>query len=396
MMGVLDDIPPATWRGQTIAAPGKIADFYRNGGVAGLLGMAPAWQQIVDSQAKADAVRESGGSLLDQMKADEHNPMLTALGPSNMGAVAGVFAGQGAKTADVVKLGLAQKMDSAGADRAEIWNATGWFKGPDKKWRFEIDDSNSTLNFDKLPDAPHVLRIADEKLGLMPQYQHLGPGLRIGNPKVLADDQRRALSWAKENPQEPKAMPLGEVMNHDELGAAYPEIMDMNIRRHLGQAQGMYSRADNTISTGGGVINGSTPRSTSLHELQHAIQEREGFAKGGSRSEFNGANLSERELLDAKIIAEKVKGGMMPTEARDWFERALGRKPSHASLEHGSSGVRHIDPTDAYRFLAGEAEARNVQKRMDMTPRQRRDSPPWTTLDVPEDRLIVRGLLEDK
>jgi len=47
-----------------------------------------------------------------------------------------------------------------------------------------------------------------------------------------------------------------------------------------------------------------------------------------------------------------------------------------------------------YRRLAGEAEARNVQTRMNMTPDQRRATPPWATLDVPEDQLIVRGLLD--
>ena len=44
-----------------------------------------------------------------------------------------------------------------------------------------------------------------------------------------------------------------------------------------------------------------------------------------------------------------------------------------------------------YRHLAGEAEARNVQTRMDYPMQQRIDEAPWTTLDVPEDELIFRG-----
>ena len=43
-----------------------------------------------------------------------------------------------------------------------------------------------------------------------------------------------------------------------------------------------------------------------------------------------------------------------------------------------------------YKRLAGEAEARNVQTRKDMTMDQRRAKPPWKTLDVPEDELIFR------
>jgi hypothetical protein len=46
---------------------------------------------------------------------------------------------------------------------------------------------------------------------------------------------------------------------------------------------------------------------------------------------------------------------------------------------------------DKYERLAGEAEARNVQTRMDYTPEQRQAAAPWTTLDVPESELVVRG-----
>jgi hypothetical protein len=49
-----------------------------------------------------------------------------------------------------------------------------------------------------------------------------------------------------------------------------------------------------------------------------------------------------------------------------------------------------IDPYGAYRRLAGETEARNVQARMDMTMDQRRQFPPWSTWDVPEADQIVR------
>ena len=47
---------------------------------------------------------------------------------------------------------------------------------------------------------------------------------------------------------------------------------------------------------------------------------------------------------------------------------------------------------DLYKRLAGEAEARNVQTRMDFTPQQRQAQPPWETLDVPENELLVRML----
>jgi hypothetical protein len=47
-------------------------------------------------------------------------------------------------------------------------------------------------------------------------------------------------------------------------------------------------------------------------------------------------------------------------------------------------------PEQQYRRLAGEAEARAVQARRDMTPTQRRDTFPLDSYDVPINELIVR------
>jgi hypothetical protein len=43
-----------------------------------------------------------------------------------------------------------------------------------------------------------------------------------------------------------------------------------------------------------------------------------------------------------------------------------------------------------YRRLAGEAEARAVQARMNMSPAQRRATFPFDSYDVPQNALIVR------
>ena len=51
------------------------------------------------------------------------------------------FAGQKASTANLEQLKNAQEMETLGADMESIRKATGWFKGRDGKWRFEINDS---------------------------------------------------------------------------------------------------------------------------------------------------------------------------------------------------------------------------------------------------------------
>ena len=84
-------------------------------------------------------------------------------------------------------------------------------------------------------------------------------------------------------------------------------------------------------------------RETVVHELQHAIQLFEGFAKGGN-----------------------------PTDPV---------RPYNSKTD---------TPIGQYYKFAGEVEARNVQQRLTMTPEERAATPPWETEDVPEDRQIVR------
>lgn len=55
------------------------------------------------------------------------------------------FGGENAKTADKLKLSTAMQMEKDGVDSETIRKETGWFKGYDNKWRFEIDDSKSRL-----------------------------------------------------------------------------------------------------------------------------------------------------------------------------------------------------------------------------------------------------------
>ena len=80
---------------------------------------------------------------------------------------------------------------------------------------------------------------------------------------------------------------------------------------------------------------------------------------------------------------------------------AQGRDPKKALegilapyLDEFGGGNAGNARMDAYRRLAGEAEARAVQSRMDMTPEQRRATFPFDSYDVPRDKLILRDLLK--
>ena len=87
-----------------------------------------------DPQSAEDAFNVAGAAMVGGLAA-----------PKPAANAVGIFGGRLAKTADQAKLAQAEKMAAEGAPREQIWSQTGWFQGPDKKWRFGIDDSNSVV-----------------------------------------------------------------------------------------------------------------------------------------------------------------------------------------------------------------------------------------------------------
>lgn len=276
----------------------------------------------------------------------------------NLDNQVGMFAGVNARTADRAALARAEEMAAQGASRDEIWAETGWFKGVDGQWRFEIDDSGT--------------RLSDEALDFF--YR----GEAVGETTPYTTNARG-------------------VLQHPELYEAYPELGGRATRIERTTDDPFSYHGDYT--PGSGMIRMNAPdsaaaRSGLLHESQHAIQREEGFATGGSPDRGNRLADIERfarqayeeagEMTDDQLMWEL--GGMegprppSPTNRPSWDE--LTRRQQ---IEHFEAGRSR-----AYRHLAGEAEARNVEYRRDLTPEERRARPPWETEDVPSDQQIVR------
>lgn len=199
---------------------------------------ADGWQIPPIVSEGVDALTAVGDAYTGQMAPEDINSRALGMAGFMMGGGGlaarpaggtGMFAGRLAKTADQEALARAERLAAEGADRNAIWNETGWFQGPDQKWRFEID----------------------------------------------ADGFRKS----------------------------------------------------------------------ALHEMQHDLQRREGFAYGGTATEGGGI---------------------------------------------GYLGQSRPDLEADYKRLAGETEARNVQTRMNMSADQRRATPPWETQDIPFEDQIVR------
>lgn len=130
-------------------------------------------------------------------------------------------------------------MKAQGQSTQQILYETGWFEGLDGDWRFEINDSDSS---------------------------------------IFAKGQQQLL-------QEGEVL-LSDLLNHSKLFENYPQLADVKVRIHPADSgyRGGWIADDNEIGINESVIQDDPDylHSLLMHELQHAIQTEEGFAEGGA------------------------------------------------------------------------------------------------------------------
>lgn len=312
-------------------------------------------------------------------------------------AEVGMFIGAGSKAFDKAMAFAATKLEKKGVSPQEIWKETGTVRGPDGMWRQEISDKLTTLKGQPYKDV--IMGAYDRGV------------LKTGDQlyKTTVED----------------------VFFHNGLKEAYPELMNIET-----QMMRKGSDAKGSLSTGGKNqvlqvredLLAEPARSTMLHELQHAIQEKEGFGVGGNTDTMDRmiGKVKDRAFLIKQTDEYKVAEQELNKLADNFFtnkinkadfdagEQALLQKYPVLNEYRNASDVVHNfgdDPSDAYRRLMGEAEARLTQTRRNLSPEERKQYFPFEFqdknlnpygLDVPpnmlinldrQGNLIERGLL---
>lgn len=243
------------------------------------------------------------------------------------------FAGRNARTANVQRLQGAKELEQNGRDNESIRQETGWHKGRDGKWRFEIDDSQMQY----FPDGDARFRQAHPEYA---EYQELYQKLFDG---TLTDAEQTRLEkledlWGNELGRLSGRVERGEatldnIIQHEALFEAYPDLKNVRVYFVAPYAQhslASYSPKYDRISIQRELRNDPEKlKHTLIHEIQHAIQQREGFSSGASVQHWMQSGVEEEE------------------SARDY-----------------------------YRRTAGEIEARDVQDRMRYNARVRRQLSP--------------------
>ena len=308
-------------------------------------------------------------------------------------------------------LDAAQKMEAAKKEAKAIKLATGWERGADGKWRYEIPDGIYH------PKGDAELKKA---LARQPWREELnGLSDRILDGEGLSKEETERFNELAEKEAAFKADYLKKEKPHlvdwlenDELFKAYPELKRVGIvfTDNMPKEQaGYYDSKSNTIT----VNTNSSEDTASIiaHEVQHAIQRYEGFATGGNLkaameylSGNKRADVKIKQQLAYKLSQEKglglseeeVNSLIGHLEYEDISDDELQKQIDALCQKHNitEDQLEDIYPMDsvwheAYNRISGEAEARNVQKRMGMTAEERRASLAADTEDVARDSQIL-------
>ena len=328
-------------------------------------------------------------------------------------------------------LDVAREMENAGKEAKAIKMATGWERGADGKWRYEVSDGEfdgrgelhperrqltkeeqSELDnaFDELMDAFEKGALAYDKeitgeTDMADIYVAGGMSRERAERLLSLEDKEKELKKSKKH--------LDDYLDDEGLYAAYPELREIEIVEGdpmlaLTGLLGGYDHKNKTLTLY------DLAKDTLLHEVQHIIQHIEGFARGG-----NAKDVSEARRLNAQMQRE-VESLLNQLDINEWLSRGniqdiilrnqkegryfnLGYAFSESlneivgdvlrqNLDEANrviaennrliGGHSNLSPKEHYRRLGGEVEARNVAKRMSMSAEERRNSIAEETEDV--------------
>lgn len=332
-------------------------------------------------------------------------------GPPGKATAAGI----GARTADSAALRRAEALEKSGTDNETIRQETGWYRGMDGLWRFEIDDSGAA--FSRSGEAQYSADNADYA-----RYTQLMNRMLTG--ELTEAEHAELLGLDKKNGSTKKELArridegnatLRDIMRHNALFEAYPEIAETKVKfadMPSGTA-GSYNRETNTITLDTKLkYDANDALDALMHEVQHRVQAAEGFASGTNPGYWNrGENYdraaekyrdnrarllnglssddlalyneyrsAEREMgamLDGSMLYDESRMDTLEKRSDELYRELYGKewfgKMNRYDRILGDAGEA---VKEFYRNTAGEIEARDTTSRRRMSAEERKNTPP--------------------
>ena len=229
---------------------------------------------------------------------------------------------------------------------------------------FVVEDYKKSIRRYKkeIADIKKEIRINDNRLKLL-----------LNEAQVNIDIDKAGVNALYNKDKTTKAK-LSEIITHDELFKAYPQIRNVEIVFNKNMKKGEFANA--TIPQKGGVRSSAYIevskqafykdgafsvgefKKTLMHEVQHIIQAYEGFANGSLPSE-------QYERLRRIAVADYKKNPSAYKNIADTAE------------EFADVMVTPRDAFRAYQNVYGEQEARNVEDRLKLSKEERAKTMPF-------------------
>ena len=389
-----------------------------------------AWQQLAE-----------GKKMTGEEEAERRHSLVGTTGARALDKAEGT-------TVRMDNMDVAEEMEAAGKDAETIWMATGWERGADGKWKYEVLEDfayeEPRAKAERLQEE--YQQVQNEKENIY-RYLNRFParGLTEQQKAIKKEQNARLKKLIRQGEQLQDEIiesrsdtTLGELIGTDNnIIKAYPELASMpvsfveNSRFMDAGLKGAFDGEGIWITP---TLENTAP--TLLHEVQHAIQRIEGFARGGNTGSVKTKADALREdvrplhemMLDTPEWAERQR------LQNRWFEEtdeaeiakieqrvneinesgvldAIQSKRKQLQEKYGSDATvgkilgspyaedaeiweqlpeSFNDKYEAYRNLAGEAEARNVSARLNMSEEERRQTRPGKTEDVAREEQTVK------
>ncbi len=287
-------------------------------------------------------------------------------------------------------LKVAKEMEATKTPQ-EIRMAAGWEKGGDGLWRYEVPDIEIKHN---------IFDLESERNSERNRIVSMGHG-SISEMRKKSDPVVDKYNYIEnEINRLNDGVSLVEYID-DDLIKAYPELSNIKVVTNAFISDGTLGSFDTNKTTGEKTINiaGSYAvktqeqfKSVLIHEIQHAIQEIEGFAKGGNTDNQRTSRnyLDEyKALVDGQNYNElsiKYENGELSGKEKDDYEKL----DKHLKELLEKSITAEEKAYKNYHNLSGEVEARNASTRMNFTEAERREKLLSETADVaPEDQIVL-------
>ena len=289
-------------------------------------------------------------------------------------------------------LDIAKSFETQNASRRDIWEKTGWYRGVDNKWRYEIGKAALPAAFSK----DDIVMMKD--------------AVRLNGDAVFM---------------------LNDIPNYETLERLYPQLNNIIFAINDGMSENDYGSTltfDNKLSNLGDVViklnsrlldYPSQLRSTLVHELQHVIQDLESFSSGAGFDAEKYKRLAEDEKQFGQLFRANADlygfdewlKHIKSTREIDFLRRhntiysvakrfikENRQKINKEDLTFLQGVLRDWNNTrrelgevaNKYERTIGEVEARLTEARLKMSDKERRRIPPWEMYDTPVSRQIVR------